>query len=98
MAKYNELLEEYKEEIAALKFLKLKLAVAEKALNGNEDMGSPMNEEEQQDLAEKCNDAQTNYWIECENLTIDIQAEYHDVPFAKSRNQGIEKFWELAGV
>lgn len=39
-----------------------------------------------------------NICIEKERISQDLDAEYAEVPFSKPRQQGISKFWELAGI
>lgn len=38
------------------------------------------------------------YQAACAALTQQIEDEYCEVPFAKARQQGIDKFFELAGI
>ena len=106
MAKYNELLEKYQADIARLRKYKAwaseALAACEehdaKEVDWSDELAVADHHLAGSELAEKWQDASQNFQIEAEKLTQDIDAEYQDVPFSAPRNQGIEKFWELAGL
>ncbi len=104
MAKYNELIVEFSEEIGRIKALNVKQDEISQRLNeayqafaascegediGDVDCGAIENEMADNQIA--LHQAQ-------ESLTHEVDMAYWDVPFAKSRNQGIAKFWELSGI
>ena len=102
MKKYEELQEKYAKEIARIK---ASWAQYQKARQEIKDLGEPeMNPPDFVHLAEieaACEKADGIYqgWAsELEALHQDIEIEYWDVPFAKAREQGIKKFYELAGL
>lgn len=51
-----------------------------------------------QEVYQKWQELDDSIQVERERIAQDLQAEYYDVPFAKPRQQGIERFWELAGI
>ncbi len=96
--KYQELVKKYKAEIASLKQAKARLDEAQRKFNAfkpDDDFRSYTHSEE---LSREWELASQEYQIVASQLTHDIEAEYWDVPFAQARNQGIEKFWKLAGI
>lgn len=97
--KYQALVKKYEAEIAEIKKAKSRLDQASASFNtfqvtSDEAIQWARSEE----LSHEWELANQEYQIVASQLTQDIEAEYWDVPFAKARKQGIEKFWELAGI
>jgi hypothetical protein len=91
--KYEELVEKYQAEINRIKDLKARAVAALQA--ANDCKGDWFDCER---LHQAWVDADLDYQIEVDRLHQDIEVEYWDVPFDRPRKQGIEKFWELAGI
>lgn len=106
MAKYNDLYEKYQQEIETLKQYKAWADEARAAIDAHDgkdvdwrdDLAVADHQLTGQALYQKWQDLADNYQIAADKLSQDIDAEYHEVPFAKPRQQGIEKFWELTGL
>lgn len=95
--KYQELVVKYQSEIACLKRAKARLDEAQAKFNSFKPNDNIQDYSYSEELSDEWTEANQAYQIEASRLTQDIEAEYWDVPFAKARKQGIEKFWELAG-
>lgn len=95
--KYQELVKKYAAEIASLKRAKARLDEAQQKFNSFKPGDNIQDYSYSEELSDEWEQANQGYQIEASQLTHDIDAEYWDVPFAKARTQGIEKFWELAG-
>ena len=74
MAKYDDLIKDYADEIAEIKRL-----------------GTVYNKTSTKEAGD-------NWTVAVSRLMQDIEQEYDDVPFEKPRQQGIERFWELANI
>lgn len=102
MKKYKELQEQYQEEIAYIKVIEAEhdtmIAQAE-AINPIVHPEPDFEEiARQEGLFKLAHDKYCDYMVAFENLHNGIEAEYHSVPFARVREQGIKKFYELAGL
>lgn len=96
--KYQELVKKYEAEIASLKRAKTRLDEAQAKFNSFKPNDNIQDYSYSEELSNEWEEANQAYQIEASQMTQDIEAEYWDVPFAKARKQGIEKFWELAGI
>lgn len=104
--KYQDLTEQYSGDIEKIRSLKAAVQAALDKVNAHDkanidwsdDLAVSDHQEDGQDLYRQWQELSDVLNIECEKLTQDIEAEYSEVPFAKSRRQGIEKFWELVGI
>lgn len=102
MSKYHKLVEQYSEEIAAIKTSK---ALYEKLAREANEINPVLHPEPDypeiaraQELADLAHNAYQGMMCEWDKLAQDIEAEYWDVPFAKPRQQGIDGFWREAGL
>lgn len=100
MKKYQRLVEQYKKEIEEIRQLKAKANEARDKLNNYENAQTfdTYDYEKAAKMAAKWESITAELHGKMELLTSEIEAEYHDVPFARPRKAGIEKFWELAGI
>jgi len=97
--KYQELAEKYQAEIVSLKRAKARLDQAEESFNAfRVTSDDPIQWDHSEELSREWEKANRAYQIEVGQLAQDIEAEYNDVPFAKARKQGIEKFWKVADI
>lgn len=98
--KYQELTKKYSEEIARIKRLQAISDEAKKKVDEFKPSGGWDNYDHDafENLVNDWQDKQASLHMEYEKLSQDIEAEYWDVPFAKPRNQGIQKFFEEAGI
>lgn len=100
MAKYNELLGKYAEDIERIKDAKRQM---EEARQKYDEFAASQTYENydyatEAELSEAWGQASMAYNELSEYLNRDIDEEYFYVPFSKPRQQGIEKFFELAGI
>lgn len=96
--KYQELVKKYQEQITSLKQAKARLDEAQAKFNAfKSDYDDIQSYSHSEELSHEWELANQEFQIQASELTRDVDAEYQDVPFAKARKQGIEKFWELAG-
>lgn len=100
MTKYRHLLDEYAEDIATIKVAQQKEEEARQRYNKWVESQTTDNYDyaTEAELAAKWDEEDLNVGILCSKLSQDIEVEYSDVPFAKPRKQGVEKFWELSGI
>jgi hypothetical protein len=99
--KYQDLVKKYEVEVAEVRQAKARLDEAKKkfkAFNYDDDDDDIQRYAHSEELDHEWQLANQEYQIVASKLTQDIEAEYWDVPFAKARKQGIEKFWELVGI
>ena len=100
MSKYHKLVKQYAETIKKIKSLKTEYEAlcveASEAADEQEDPADAFFVAEA--IYEKAREV--NYEMVCalDMLTQDIEVEYHDVPFAKPRQAGIDGFWREAGL
>lgn len=102
MAKYHDLAAKYAEEIQWIKTSKEQY---ERLARQADEINPVLHPEpdfvaiaEADDLAQRAQQAYDGLMCEWEKLSQDIEAEYWDVPFAKSRDAGIEGFWREVGL
>ena len=95
--KYQQLVEKYAKEIASLKAAKAKADEAKKRCNAFE-AESDDDYYYSEQLAHDWDLADREYTGQAAQLNDEIWVEYQDVPFAKARKQGIEKFWEIVNL
>lgn len=100
MAKYNELVEKYADDIARIKRLQAQEKEAREKLISFEASANWDNYDHAafEELQEEAGQFVIGLSVELDKLTQDIEAEYWDVPFAAPRKKGIEKFFEVAGL
>jgi hypothetical protein len=98
--KYQELVRKYSTEIARIKAMQAKVDEAKRKVNEFEASANWDNYDHDafEDLARDWETKSVDLHIEYEKLSQDIEAEYWDVPFASPRKQGIQKFFEEAGI
>jgi len=98
MAKYNELLEIYDSEIKEIKQMEKRASALLKEIDEIESAASNADEAYwgAQDKYSEWNDLRNNINVLYDRLRQDIDIEYHDVPYAAPRKQGIARFWEEA--
>ena len=97
--KYQKLVEEYAEEIEAIKNQKLVVNALQEKYNIIINEVTEFTLEsyaEQCDLEVKLREQNLELTGLYEELTQEIYNEYAEVIFRKTANQGITKFWELA--
>jgi len=102
MAKYHKLIEQYAEQIAAIKASRAQYErLAREAdeinpvLHPEPDLDAIARAFELADLAENAYQGMMSEW---NKLAQDIEAEYWDIPFSKPRQQGVDGFWREAGL
>lgn len=95
MAKYNELQETYKDEIASIKKLRIQLSKLSEQMDKarqSDDLKAQANIVEKID---QCGSADSDL---SESLYQKLIIEYGNCPFPKVVNQGIARFYEIAGL
>ena len=98
--KYERLVRLYAEEIAAIKKMQ---EGADKSLEDARSARAGIEDEYEIFVAERqayeaWNAAMYEVHLAKEKLHADIEAEYANVPYSAPREQGITKFYELAGI
>jgi len=93
MAKYNELLKKYSQEIEEIKALQASNQKLEDVIEA-QTVGYDYPEH----LVAELNTQLTKEAELRNQLDNCIDAEYHEVPFKATRVQGIKKFYELSGL
>jgi len=104
MAKYHKLVRAYAEEIEGIRQMYEELDAISKQIHelmericsyeggSSEDLGAASK------LASEYYPLYIEYSDALGKLHADVGCEYADAPFAKAREQGIKRFWELAGI
>jgi hypothetical protein len=103
MKKYEELLIKYSKNVDRIRHLKKladeKLAIYKehdkKPVDWKDELAVADHEIVGHNLYKDWQTADDDYKIECERMTNNLNEEYSQVPFPKTAEQGIEKFWDL---
>lgn len=105
MAKYNELIKEFSTEIESIKCLNVKeaeinvrLTEAYEASIGDGDGDDVKYFFSCKAIEDEMGQVIEVLHSEMSGLSHEVEMAYWEVPFAKPRNQGIAKFWELSGL
>jgi len=103
MAKYDQLVTKYADEITEIKTRQQEHTALIDQINA---LGLPILHPEPDytaiaqldDLCAQAEQINSDLLVACDMLDQDIQAEYHNVPFAGPRQAGIDGFYREAGL
>jgi hypothetical protein len=104
MAKYNDLIQEFSQEIESIKALQAKKAEINTRLTKAYGVGIVDGDEAAahffscEAIADEMSQVLADLHAELACLSHEVEMAYWDVPYAKPRQQGMAKFWELSGL